>query len=344
MNFEKKMKERGNQKIESLVETPSFIKITKKKETKKRFPLWAKIAIPSSLGLVFSATVVVVFGISLSFLFNGMFAKNSARAPGDQYAPTSNNEEGHGYGGSGEGQEPGASDSTPVAVDIDGITYSVLSDGQESFVKEYVDIDLSKSTAELIGEEVTNLSNVTKEQLGTLGNYSLYHIQGSSSSFVYIVCNGVETHFISATKLNALYDSDIDTLLTFFGVEDDYQIKVFDYKNTDGKYSYSDNIYDFSTEDSKAIVNTLKTINSDYSSFSTEYDSAEKSKGLLKGISHKLVFSDGVDFLPAVYYSQLSSINMPSMTQTSFDIKDTSAYTLMDDKIEMDYDPNYVIL
>ena len=197
---------------------------------------------------------------------------------------------------------------------------------------------------ELIGAEVTGLSNETKQQLNDLGNYSLYHIDGSSSSYVYLISNSVETRFLVATNLHSLYDSNIDSLLSFFGVEGDYQIKVYDYQNQNGTYSYSDNVYNFSTEDSKIIVNNLKTINSDYSSFSTEYDGAAKSKGLLKGISHKLVFSDGVDLLPSIYYSQLKTINMTLETKTSYDIEGNEAFTIMDEKIEMDYDPNYVIL
>ena len=330
MNFEKRMKMRGNQKINQMIETPEFINLDGPRPEKKKFPLWAKIAIPSSLGVLAASFAFVVIVSSLLVVLATRGYKSAAPAL-----------DGGQPGGNGGGEQEPTEYSTPLF--INGVTYERIPLNNNSY-RDFINVNLSSPLADIIGEEVTGLSKEVQDTLKEMGDYHLYHIKGSSSSYVYLLYNGNSYDIYTATNLNSLYDSNIDNLLSFFGVDGDYQMKVFDYQHVDNKYSYSNNVYNFTHDETVSIVDGLKIVDSNYSSFVSKYGSASKNnQNLLMGISHQLVFTDGVDCLNAVYYSQLKTINMNSLVRTSFDIEGNDAFTLMDDKIEMDYDPNYDI-
>ena len=84
MSFEKKMKKRGNQKLDAFAKNPYHQETPKVVEPKRKsFPTWAKVMIPTFA----VATCLVVFMVPMIMM--GAVGKNSAMKPngGDNYAP-----------------------------------------------------------------------------------------------------------------------------------------------------------------------------------------------------------------------------------------------------------------
>lgn len=344
MRFEKKMKNRANQKIDNLITTPEFINLDGKKKIKKKFPLWAKIAIPSSLGLTFaSVALVFVLSIVLLPLLFGRGSKASNRMPDGGNAQNEDSEYGFKPGADEESSQNEEYENSSL-LSIDNIEYSVLDISYENRYIDFINVDLTQPKSLIMGDEVTGLSDDAKEHLSSMGGYSLYHIKGSSSSYIYFASNGKKDIFYIATDLRPLFNKDIKTLLSFFGVDDNPTLQVLSYQKKGNQYSYSKEEYLYNNEETNTIINELDKISSDHKTYLERYKTADRTpRGHLYGMSYELVFSDGVDLIKAKYYSQLASIDMPSIVESSYDIKDSAVYTIMDEQLEMGYTFDYDI-
>ena len=123
-------------------------------------------------------------------------------------------------------------------------------------------------------------------------------------------------------------------LLNDYNIGVNCTIEVYDY--ADG---YLSPTYTFEGEDVTSIINSIKTINSDYSTYSGKVNSASRNTaGYLMGINHKLIFKDGTNKMVGQYFSQFVTLLIDS---SAFDLTGSQAYTIMDSHIEMDYDPTF---
>ena len=122
-------------------------------------------------------------------------------------------------------------------------------------------------------------------------------------------------------------------LLTNHNINGNYVIEVSDY--ADG---YMEPTYAFEGEAALNIVNSLKSINSNYDTYATKLDTASRNTaGYIMGINHRLTFKDGQNEIVTYYYSQFSTLVVDA---SAFDLTGSEAYTIMDEHIEMDYNPS----
>ena len=129
-------------------------------------------------------------------------------------------------------------------------------------------------------------------------------------------------------------DSSFATLLENYNILGNYVIEVYDY--ADG---YTNPTYTFTGEDAVDIINSLKSINSDYNAYTTKLNTANRNtSGYIMGINHRLYFKDGQNIMVAHYYSQFSTLVVDSF---AFDLAESDAYQIMDAHVEMDYDSTF---
>ena len=134
----------------------------------------------------------------------------------------------------------------------------------------------------------------------------------------------------------AITDYNFSTLLINNNVLSNYIIEVYDY--VDG---YTSPTYTFNNEEAINIINSISTIDSDFTTFINKNSSPSanrNSSNHLMGINHRLKIKDGSNYLYASYFSQFATLVVEN---SAFDLTGSDAYQIMDAHIEMDYDPTF---
>lgn len=129
-------------------------------------------------------------------------------------------------------------------------------------------------------------------------------------------------------------DTKFDKLLEKYHIYSNITIEVYDY--ADG---YLSPTYVFTNEESASIINSLKSLTSDFDSYDGKLTTAKRNtSGYIIGINHRLIFKDGSHKMTTNYFSQFATLVIES---SAFDLSGSQAFTLMDSHIEMDYDSSY---
>ena len=338
MSFKSKMRKRGINKIDSLVETPESITLV---TPKKNFnPKWLTILVP------IAASIVVVTAIVLPIAFN----MNKMGGSESQIDKSDNQGEEGWYSGddspgsnNGGAVDQDASESPLSTLYYNGVYYSLINP-QESVVniyKNYLRLDLSNPSTDYLGDKITDINSSINPLLGEIGGYSLYHVKNSNSNGVLVANNGETTYFYFAEPYIALpVDASLTDILTFYGIDNYQFIEAYESETINDKVSlYSKLTYTFDNYDSTSIINSLKVLPSNFASVEERNANYVRDDlGIPKGVNYLFVVSDGLDCLPLYYCSQSCDI---TVCRSNFVLKNSDAFSLMDSRIEMDYNPDY---
>ncbi len=331
MSFKNKMKNRGMSKLDSLVETPESVTLTTPK--KKTFPRWLQTAIPIAAGVVIATGIVLPITLSLMRGYGSSQQDGGAEwfdpdyGGGEaDYGPTP---------GEGNSSSSGEPEDPIYSLNIEGARYSLVNPQtySDTLYQRFIRTSLTNLGQNSLGDKVCDMTNSINPRLYSEGNYSIFHVKNSNSNGVLLVTNGIAYYVYSIETTASLpVDSSFSDILTFFGIDAYSFIEAYEgLKNV--------LTYTFNNEDSTSIVNNLKTINSNFASIEERNKNYERDDtGIPKGVYYEFILSDGLDCLPLYYCSQSCDIVTCS---SLFSLKNTDAFTLMDSKIEMDYDPNY---
>ncbi len=140
----------------------------------------------------------------------------------------------------------------------------------------------------------------------------------------------------AAPETSVTPDATFASILIKNHINGNYVIEVYDY--ADG---YMEPTYVFENEDATKIINSISNINSDVNAYHAKAQDPTTKRndaGRLMGINHRLTIKDNQNTLSAYYFSQFSMIYVE---ESAFDLTGTEAYTIMDEHVEMDYDPDF---
>ena len=95
----------------------------------------------------------------------------------------------------------------------------------------------------------------------------------------------------------------------------------------------------YSIEETTAIMSALNDLQSDYDFYNNRNRPKDRNDiGREMGRQYRMVFADGNDLLPAFYSSQCATF---CSVCTYIYLKDTKAYDLLSEHLDMAYDPTY---
>ena len=140
-----------------------------------------------------------------------------------------------------------------------------------------------------------------------------------------------------ADEISTMKNKSFADLLAFEGLSNDIEIEIYNY----AEGGYTNLVCTITGNDASSIINSLKTINSDYDLYTTSLTSSTANRnenGRLLGINHKIVFRDSTHKLISNYYSQFTTL---ASYESGFNITNNEAFTILDTYVEMDYDSTY---
>ena len=307
MNLEELVARRANARLDAIVPNPY------KKEY--RFPVWARFALPTALAVIIAAIPFVAMRFSAR---GGQSSQVIVSSPVYQ-------------------EEPG-----PQQLLIEGKRYLMQTD-----LKTLPRCVKGKSAEELKGEQIGIITEQINSYLAEKEGFTLYRIAGSDSKAAIMATDGQDTYFyLYEPELNGTdvgcKDYGLLSALDYCGVRSNYSIEIYGMgQDEEGVISYINLLETLEGETAENIIASIDSLSSDYEKFYDQLSSPTTKRnpeGDLMGVGYKFIITNGNDVFPITYMSQFHTI---SYWNSRIDIYESEAYALLDDTINMNYDPNH---
>ena len=222
MSFEKKMKKRGNQKLDAFAKNPYHQEpIMESKPVRRGMPLWSKILIPVG------AVAMGVFGsfVGMRMVFGG-FGNKAAANDGKYYseqndnAPAAISEDKGGHGGNDASYSPSTPESTTRSWEDLNITsqFPLISYSDLSYI-EYSNDKAAPINAQYIGSKMDeNIIvkghdyNLNEDHITEVTIYSINNIHYKAALAVQFEGSTEYYAYVCLSYLSSTYDEIYDEL------------------------------------------------------------------------------------------------------------------------------------